>query len=551
MREATAAAPIAGAVVSLLDSAGHTVARTLSSADGRYWLAGNGTGAVIRAVHIGFRPSSGAILRGDSDVVADVRMTLLPAVLDAVEVHDQQLCPASANAPAAFALWEQARTALLAGIVSREVNPPVIRMLSYTRALDAKGTHVEDQDVSDSIYTASQPIVSARTAAEFAARGYRDVGADKYHYRFHAPDADVLLDSMFVRGHCLSLRESDAEHPDAAGIAFDPIKRRDSIIDIAGVLWLNRSVPGLRSLTFRFTNVKEGEMGDGASGDLVFTEMPTGVAMITRWNLHMPIAQATRVQLGGTVMTFRVSTRVVAYEDAGGELAQALWHDGTSWVGPLATIGGHVLAFGGKPVAGIPVRLRGSPTYTKTDSTGAFKFPPTVPGPYVVEVSDPVMAEVGVTLEASAKLVVDRSPVDTVRIAMPSRKPAIAALCEKEKAPKSRDAGGYALLIGHVRLAGGAPAATASIRSEWKGSFDFGAQTVQLSARSDSAGVFRICGPSAAVAVVVGAARDSLVSKNDSVAVDSAAGTAQVTLVVATPAGGDRTAHPARGSQRR
>src|SRR5436309_760796 len=56
VRESGTAAPIAGAVVSLLDTAGHATARTITDASGRYAVALSPDARTLRVVRIGFRP---------------------------------------------------------------------------------------------------------------------------------------------------------------------------------------------------------------------------------------------------------------------------------------------------------------------------------------------------------------------------------------------------------------------------------------------------------------------------------------------------------------
>ncbi len=538
VHESSSTEPVAGAVVSMLDSAGHLLTRTVTGADGHYRLVGNGSGTSVHVIRIGFRPATRTLGAAafDTTLGVDIAFETLPMLLEAVDVQDQSRCPSVDDAPAAFALWEQARTALLAGVVARDVDPPTVRMVSYERTLDSRGSHIDEQLVHDSIYIASQPVVSARTAAEFAARGYRALPATGNIETYFAPDADVLLDSTFLGTHCISLRQHDADHADEIGVAFAPTKGQDSVVDVDGVLWLNRAVPALDAMNFRFTNLSSREMDAGAGGDLVFTVMPNGVAMISRWNLHLPSLQRQEIRLGGGRSGSLVTPgRVVGFRDSGGELAEAAWHDGLSWLGPLATISGHVVVKEtGAPAANARVRFRGARTEMTTDSAGAFTLPMTVPGPYVVEAADGVMAALGVSSISSANVTVGRAPIDNVRVVLPSRKTAIATLCAEMKAPSPH---GNDLLVGRVQFANGAPAPDAYVRAEWGGGAGAEALPNRFSGRSDATGTFEMCGAPDGVALTLSAARDTLVSTDAVVAIDSVAHVAQVTLTLATPSG--------------
>jgi hypothetical protein len=520
----------------MLDSAGQALTRTVTDADGRYRLTGNGSGITVRVIRIGFRPATKSIgsVGRDTTAALDIAFETLPTLLEAVDVQDQSLCPSVNDAPAAFALWEQARLALLAGVVAREVDPPTVRMVSYERTLNARGSHIDEQLVHDSIFIASQPVVSARSAAEFAARGYRDSPVRGNLQTYYAPDAEVLLDSTFLRTHCISLRQNVADHPGDVGVSFSPTQGQDTTVDVAGVLWLNRAVPALHALNFRFTNLPGRQMDAGAGGDLEFTVMPNGVAMISRWNLHLPSLDRQEILLGagrgGSLVT---PARVVGFRDTGGELAEASWHNGLSWLGALATIGGHVLVKEtGAPAANALVRFRGTRIETTTDSAGAFILPMTVPGPYVVEGVDGLMATLGVSAIGSANVVAERSPIDNVRVMLPSRKTSIATLCAEMKAPSKR---GDDLLVGRVQFGNGAPAPGAYIRAEWDGIAGAEPPLNRFSGSSDSTGTFEMCGAPGAVAMTLSAVHDTLVSADAVVTIDSVSQIAQVTLTLATP----------------
>jgi hypothetical protein len=521
LREATTAAPVPGAVVSLLDSAGQSIVRTVSAVDGAYRLDGSGRATSIRVVRIGFRPATRAIDRG-RDTVVDIQLTILPRLLDAVKVRAQERCLDDPDGPSALAVWEQARSALLAGVVASQVDPPKVRTVSYVRDLGASASKIDRQRVSDSIYVASRPLVSARTAAQFAAHGFRDL-ASRTNATYYAPDAEVLLDSTFLNGHCLSLRTADHDRPDQVGIAFAPVPGQDSVVDVSGVLWVTETNPALTTLEFRYTNLPAATMDAGAGGELTFTTMPNGVMMITRWNIHIPLFSPD----------LSLRPRVDKFRDVGGAIAEATWHDGTSWLGALPTVSGHVsIAGSGAPVADAMVRFRGTRMETTTDSAGAFTLPMTVSGPYTVEATDVLMEELGTPLTQSKDVELTRSSVDDLRLVLPSRAVSIASLCDKTRDRTATWANGSNLLIGTVRLADGTPAIDAFVRAEWSDSVYSGGQAIRLTGRSDSTGTFTICGAPAGLPMTLSAARDSLLSSDASVAIDSLQHIARVTLTL-------------------
>src|SRR5205823_3479363 len=77
----------------------------------------------------------------------DVRMVALPTMLEPVQVFDQPNCPRRDDAGIAFALWEQAQTALLASVVSRESNPASMLRVVFARRRQGNNERVSRQTV--------------------------------------------------------------------------------------------------------------------------------------------------------------------------------------------------------------------------------------------------------------------------------------------------------------------------------------------------------------------------------------------------------------------
>src|SRR5947209_2140884 len=66
VRERDANAPIAGAVVSLLDSAGHLVARTITDRLGTFVISSASSTQQVRVIRIGFKPFTRRLRGGDT-----------------------------------------------------------------------------------------------------------------------------------------------------------------------------------------------------------------------------------------------------------------------------------------------------------------------------------------------------------------------------------------------------------------------------------------------------------------------------------------------------
>src|SRR4029078_12318232 len=79
----------------------------------------------LRFVRIGYRPEERDIPVAESGVATiDVAMHALSQMLAPVEVRANANCPKRADANSTFALWDQARAALLAAVVALEANTP-------------------------------------------------------------------------------------------------------------------------------------------------------------------------------------------------------------------------------------------------------------------------------------------------------------------------------------------------------------------------------------------------------------------------------------------
>ena len=411
--ESAAGAPVAGAVVTVNDSAGSSLARTVTATDGSYRFTAS-RGASLRVIHTGYRPTTFTLSPepGAEQRTVDLTLTPIPTVLEPVTVRDQSRCPTTSDGPLAFALWEQARAALLASVVAREASPANVRALLYDRDLDLKTSRVTAQKIIDSVYEASRAFVSGRAAAEYDRRGYYDAEKEAGRETFFAPDADVLLDSTFVRGHCLSVANGTGEHAQEVGLAFVPAPRSDSIVDIRGTIWLTREHPSLRSMEFTFTNLDHAATAVNAGGSLDFDEAPNGIVFEHRWRLHIPILERHDVRLLGRVIT---GVRLAGSHDKGGELAEVTWADGATWRAPMGTVRGSVSEEGGsRPVPDAVVRVHGTNIETRTDASGAFTIPPIIPGTYVVEATDTLFAEYGIAASKSATVDVGRAPLTGV-----------------------------------------------------------------------------------------------------------------------------------------
>ncbi len=396
VRDSTAAAPLPGAVVSVVDSAGQTLQRTIADGAGRFTLGRPPRAARLRVIRIGYQPHDVTFPAGPGDASVVLSLLAIPPMLDAVRVSDQELCPGSTDRTGAFLLWEQARAGLLAAIVARDANPAIATTLLYERSTAPATGLVLNQTMTPRSGRTTRPFIAARAPSVFAARGYME--EDATGRTFNGPDADVLFDESFAATHCFHLRIDD-EHVGEVGLAFAPLAR-DTLVNVSGVLWMDAARPELRALDFRFTELEPAAMIAGAGGHLEFHTVENGVSFIERWALRLPVmspipASSSRRQSvpGTNRRQDRLDLRVDRIHENGGVLLEAKWSDGTSWHEPATGIAGVATQRGsGAPIANAIVTLRGTADSVTTDVTGAFSMTPLIPGRYAIAVADTSLA---------------------------------------------------------------------------------------------------------------------------------------------------------------
>jgi hypothetical protein len=521
VRDSASREPVPSAVVRLFDASNRELERTITGRDGRYRLDALPSGHELRVVRIGFRPR---VVRFQSaaahDTTLDIVLAALPTLLDAVQVDDQPKCGRRSDRAAAFALWEQARAALLATVVARESRPPTIVAINYDRTVDRRGRIVRQKVHRDSLPT-NRPFTAGRRVGEFRDDGYADGVASQRTY--YAPDADALLDPAFGDGHCFSLREDTSGHPGQIGLAFEPLRDRPGIIDIDGAVWLDVAMPALRTIDFRYTNV-EPPIAEAQTGGFVsFRTATNGLSVIDRWNLHLPsiehIIAAQRREgparrVGGSTLALNGDAgdrwRVIDVHDVGAVIAKAVWPDGSEWHAPLGTLHGRAVRPDGVAgVAGVPgalVWLMGSDDSTRTAADGSFELRQLLPGPYPLFAAESPADRSAFQQNDSLRVEIDSTVMPPLRLVVPTLAARIKAYCKQGVVSGP----GPTLLLGNVLLPDASNASGAAIQAFWGESvLDIG-RGFRQRARTDTLGTFHICGLAADDTVLIKAVLDSL-----------------------------------------
>lgn len=480
--DGVASRAVAGVVVSTFDAAGRPLARTLSDETGAFRLLAPGA-VRIHLQRLGYRPRD--LQLGDALVrdttFADLAMQPIPLVIGALRVRESQLCRQRSDDAQALALWEQARSGLLASVVAQESRPATMHLLVYDRTRDPRSDSIEAQSTQLVAATSTRPFYAADSARGFARKGYM-VAEDGGRRRFFAPDADVLLDPAFAATHCFSVVQGRGDHAGEIGLGFQPAGQRK--VDVEGTLWLDPRTPALRTLDFAYTGVDALVRSAGSGGQLRFATLPDGMVFIDDWRI--------RVGTTGYGQMDRFP-RLLDIQEHGGEVVSAAWSDSAKWTGHLPSVQGDVAIAGRRgaaPAPAVQVWLRGTDGTTTTDAQGRFVLEHVLPGPYELRAIDADLAPFGLEQPVTRRILVRDTADAPLHVDVPSRLATAADLCYEPRMPDSLSA----ILLRAVDTTG-AHAKAAEVLAEWsvQGVRQQSTLASRRGATADSAGRAVLC----------------------------------------------------------
>jgi hypothetical protein len=458
VRDSTSQLPIAGAVVTTLDSLGRVGRRSLTNERGAYFVTTPVGARHLRIVRLGFRPVDVDVpVSRDSVATVDVVMARIPYTLQPVRVISGANCPRRSDRAAALALLEQARSGLLATVVARSENPAQMKRLMINRRLGGASLRVTRHQVRvESVSSTVAAFGAARTAADFVRQGFATDSGEGH--TFFAPDADVLLDDGFAAGYCFHVMDRNRARPNQIGLGFRAPRRRDGRIDVDGALWIDTLARALVDIEFRYVGLDPRLAAYEPGGRVAFRELPNGVVLIDRWMLRLvgtepdtarlPLDPVGRVRETALVRMLRI---VVA--DVGGELARATWPDGYAWFASLGTLSLTVTTDQGLPLANTRVRLDDTNYEATTDSAGRLQINDLAPGPYSAVIADPRLDPVGVTLETPLSFTATRGQTMLLNLRAKTAEDYVAERCQKDRTVIN----GTAWVLGRVTAPGGEP----------------------------------------------------------------------------------------------
>jgi hypothetical protein len=424
LRTAAHGAPVAAAIVTLIDTSRTIQAKARSDEQGRFVLRATDVGPVrLRIQRIGVRPFESVSFRIRRDTTAVIAMDELPAVaLPRVSSTALSAChERNVAAGSALELWEDVRTALLATSITYSEQRSRFSLAQVKRIYDTPQMALRDIVVLEQNLTAQQPWTSLAPDI-LAQRGYVRYADDRL--TFVSPDLDVLLSRSFENTHCF--QPALLRGGPLLGLSFEPASTLKNHTDIAGTFWVDPASRELRRLTFRYTGLPFVLDDSTGVSTVNFAKLDAQDWFIASWTIRAPIPAL----VSGRAMRVEDQLRLFGAQVEGADPRPFQWRPGglneqrgdvlavyrepgtadagTRWTAPTGAIRVHV-ADGENgsgrqaPVRGAEVMLIGSRRQRMSDERGTAEFDQLTTGEYQVAVNTPTNT---LLLEPAAVVVV-------------------------------------------------------------------------------------------------------------------------------------------------
>lgn len=291
LRDSSTAAPVVGALVSAIDSAGQVRADGLSSSSGvvTLRLPFPGSWAIgIRRIGVQPRTLPRIVVADGATVPLEVPLQSLRYQLPAVRVSANSVCGRRPDAgDRVGVLWEQVTTALRSAVLSRgdTATLPLMRITEFRRELGINLDEKKATVLADGFGT-GRPF-SAADADSLERLGYVRPEPDST-ITYLAPDENILLSEGFLRTHCFTAPFTDGD--ELAELRFKPVRGR-RVPDVEGTLFVEAESGALRSIEFRYVAKRElvSREAKHAGGSVFLLRLPNGRWIVNYWVIRMPL----------------------------------------------------------------------------------------------------------------------------------------------------------------------------------------------------------------------------------------------------------------------
>ena len=500
---------VAGAVVLLLDSTLTTHARALTSDSGTFTVGAGAPGRFhLKVMRIGFKPTESPAFDLQRDTAIDVALADIPVVLPSLVTRDRNDCrlhpDTTPSGVATFALWDQARTAILAAAITLEQDYRFTKLL-HARVYDVRQHALREIAFRETV-TQGAATWASPPAEQLRRDGY--MAQDDTGMTFFAPDLEVLLSPYFTEEHCFHIATAASPDSNLIGLNFEPAARPRHV-EIRGTLWLNAASKELRRLAFTYVNLPGVSNDTLLGGNVDFTPLTSGAWILSSWTIRMPtpvrngFSQAVASTFGPNTIRghghWRITTDYVRV--AGGDVRavrRGASNDSVLW--QRSTGSARITAFvptdtGAVPAPGVYVRLSGSPFGGYANARGQVQFEQVMPGTYLFEATTPLHDVLEAPANRTVVTVRAGEPTDALVRLEPLAK-AAATVCEV--AHIDRNSG---VLAGRV-LHGDDPVGKVHVALQWTGG------DASMESRDD--GYFRFCNIPAGKLILVRASHETL-----------------------------------------
>lgn len=279
--------PLQGALLSLMDAGGSTVAAALSGADGSFVLTAPAPGTyAVRGDAVGMGAWSSDVAVGASGAVIAAPFPALSLDTGIPRVRADDACRApSQEAERIRGLWTEAEKVFRLVEWARTHGQVRVETETWYKSMEPRRLRVTEEERTPRPGFHVDGRMPSPPAPELAEHGFVQGGGPGEALAFHGPDAATLLHPVFLATHCLGFEPSGPEDG-WVGLTFVP--RGEGERDVEGTLWIDGASGAPRRLEYRYTSLPWPIKTEKVGGGMELAPLENGAWIVGRWWLRMP-----------------------------------------------------------------------------------------------------------------------------------------------------------------------------------------------------------------------------------------------------------------------
>jgi hypothetical protein len=317
--------PVAGALVTLVDTASREVARAASSQSGGFTLRARGPGKYVVVVRqIGYQPwySASLTLSSGATYPLTLRIEPVPYALPTITVEARRPhCGIRLEDEGVVSrLLDVARTALALAEAAAASDSLSFSTVAYSARLTDMLQMAESTSTISRM--ADWPIQSADPNS-LRDHGFVHSTNSIEGPIYFGPDARVLFSDWFLASHCFRVGE---EERGVLPVRFAPQKRPPAdMVDIEGKLLIDSRTLELRRFEFSYVGLPRWVPRGKAGGTVWVQRLRGGPWVPHAWRIRAPVPAIKQARAGTRLDGWmEAGGRVTAVRGANGELDSAL-----------------------------------------------------------------------------------------------------------------------------------------------------------------------------------------------------------------------------------